>query len=157
MIFTLDTEFIDTPTCSELISLGMVSQDKRELYLEFKYTESEITPWLQNNVVSQLSGVEHHQWRFEQAAIHIMDFIGGSKADPPKIWAYYSSYDWYWFCRIFGGMMGLPEFYPHRALDFANYQQGVPDLCGPPHHALNDAKSLMIMVRMSLAMQGQNA
>jgi hypothetical protein len=144
MKYALDTEFIDTPTASECISLALVAADGRELYVEFPYSESEITPWLRQHVVPTL-GTE--KVSFQQAATLIRTFVGGSKSDAPVFWAYYAAYDWYWFCRVFGGFMGLPEHYPHRVHDFADIQQGVPTVSGPEHFALNDARSLMVAMR----------
>ena len=140
MKFALDTEFIDTPTCSALISLALVTQDGRSLYFEVEYPEAEITPWLRQNVLPHLSG---EKVSCKEAAARIRDFVGGSKLDRPEFWAYFGAHDWYWFCRIFGGMMEMPEYYPHLYKDFAHVQHGVPDLFGPAHNALNDARSLM--------------
>lgn len=139
-IISLDAEFIDTPAVSELISIGLVSADGRQVYFEFPYTESALTPWLRQNVVPLL-GAE--KVTFGHAAQVIRDFIGGSKFDPPEFWAYYGAYDWYWLSRLMGGMMLMPEHWPHLHHDFAFLQHGVPSVAGPEHHALNDALSLM--------------
>jgi hypothetical protein len=143
--FALDTEFIDTPTASECISLALVAADERELYVEFPYPESEITPWLAQHVVPMLGS---DKVSFKQAAQQIREFVGGSKFDVPEFWAYYAAYDWYWFCRVFGGFMQLPQHYPHLVRDFAYVQQGVPNVSGPEHFALNDAKSLMAAMKL---------
>jgi hypothetical protein len=144
MIYALDTEFIDAPTAAELISLALVSADGRELYIEFPYTESEISPWLREHVVPML---KDEKVSFEMGATMVRDFVGGSKFDPPEFWAYYAAHDWFWFCRLFGGMMALPRHYPHLVRDFANIQQGLPSIAGPEHHALNDARSLMAAMK----------
>jgi 3' exoribonuclease, RNase T-like len=145
MKYALDTEFIDTPTCSTLISLALVAEDERSLYLEFDYPQDEISPWLQLHVVPLLTG---KHVTFEQAARSIRRFVGGGKSDRPEFWAYYAAHDWYWFCRVFGGIMELPEHYPHLCKDFAYLQQRVPNLYGPEHHALNDALSLMAAMKL---------
>lgn len=145
MKYALDTEFIDTPTCSALISLALVAEDERSLYLEFDYPEAEISVWLRRHVVPLLIG-EHVT--FHQAAQKIREFVGGGKFDRPEFWAYYAAHDWYWFCRVFGGIMELPEHYPHLCKDFAYLQQGVPNLYGPAHNALNDARSLMAAMKL---------
>jgi hypothetical protein len=145
MKFALDTEFIDTPSASECISLALVAADGRELYVEFPYPEADITPWLRQNVVPMLGS---EKISFQQAAAQIREFVGGSKFDPPEFWAYYAAYDWYWFCRIFGGFMALPEHYPMLARDFAYIQQELPNICGPEHFALNDARSLMAAMKL---------
>jgi hypothetical protein len=142
--FALDTEFIDTPAASQCISLALVAADGRELYVEFEYPEAEITPWLRQNVVPMLG---NDKVSFKQAAARIGRFVGGSKVDAPEFWAYYAAYDWYWFCRVFGGFMELPDHYPHLVRDFAYIQQGVPRVAGPEHFALNDARSLMVAMK----------
>jgi len=145
MKFALDTEFIDTPAYSELISLALVGGDGRALYVEFKYPTEAITPWLEKHVVSQLSG---ESVSFPTAAAMIREFVGGSAYEPPEFWAYYGTYDWYWFRRVFGGMMELPDYYPRLSQEFALIQEGIPNLYGAEHHALNDARSLMHAMRL---------
>lgn len=151
MKYALDTEFIDTPTHSELISLALVSEDNRELYLEFPYTESAITPWLQDNVVVHLN-----QWKVSKAfaAKQIEHFITGNDAsDVPSFWCYYGAYDWYWFCRVFGGFLEMPPHWPHLYNEFYFVKNHVPDVSGPAHHALNDARSLMKEMVRTLTMR----
>lgn len=137
MRFAIDTEFIDTPTCSALISLAIVAEDDRELYFEFEYPQGEITPWLRQHVVPHL-GQPHVT--FPTAAKQIEPFIGHQK---PEFWCYYGAYDWYWFCRLWGGFMLMPPTWPHLFNDLAHLQQGVPPMAGAEHNALNDAKSVM--------------
>jgi hypothetical protein len=144
MKFALDTEFVDTPQYSECISLALVAEDGRDLYVEFDCPKAAITPWLQQHVVPMLSG---ETVSFRTAASMIRNFVGGSRFEQPEFWAYYAAYDWYWFCRVFGGFMELPDFYPHLVRDFAYIQQGVPNISGPEHFALNDARSLMHAMR----------
>lgn len=143
MRYAIDTEFIDTPTCSALISLALVSWDGRELYLEFDYPEPEITPWLRNNVIPHLSA---ERTGMPLASQMIREFVGGHKFDKPEFWAYFASHDWYWFCRVFGGMTEVPEFYPMIVRDFQRVGP-VPTIYGPEHHALADAKSLMSQMK----------
>lgn len=149
MIFTLDTEFIDTEEASELISLALYCEDKRELYLEFPYTEAYITPWLAKHVVPSLTGC---QVSFKAAQTLIREFVGGYKFERPEFWAYYATYDWYWLSRVMGGFMNFPEHWPMRPKEFADIQQGVPTLCRVPgereHNALTDAYSLMQALRL---------
>lgn len=148
MKYALDTEFIDTPQTSECISLALVAEDGRELYVEFPYTEAAITPWLAKNVVPLLNPDWDTKVSFAQAAQLIREFVGGSKFDPPEFWAYCAAYDWYWFSRVFGGFMELPDFYPMLCRDLAYFQQGLPNVSGPEHFALNDARSLMHAMKL---------
>jgi len=96
-----------------------------------------LTPWLQENVVPHLSG---KRTTFYDAAQELTAFV----ADPwqAEFWAYYGAYDWYWFCRLFGGMMSVPEGCPRGYHELAYYTGGVPN-AGAEHHAENDAVSTM--------------
>jgi hypothetical protein len=142
MKFALDTEFIDTPIASELISMALVSYDGRELYMEFEFTKANLTPWLRENVVPHLIG---GQISFSEAEQLVMNFVGGSRFEPPEFWGYFAAYDWYWFCRLFGGMMFMPDFYPHFCHDFVHV--GRPPKFGREHFALDDARNLMAAIR----------
>jgi len=51
-----DTEFTTAGMNSELISIGMVSENKNKLYLEFNFNKKFLTPWLKENVLTQLNG-----------------------------------------------------------------------------------------------------
>lgn len=141
MLYTLDTEFIDTPSCSALISLALVREDGAHLYFEFDYPADEITPWLKENVVPHLAGYPVER-AFARDAI--LDFVGGR----PEFWCYFGSYDWYFFCRLFGGFMQMPQHWPHIYFDLAHAWRGeVPNMAGAEHNALNDALSILAAVR----------
>lgn len=142
MKYVVDSEFIDTPECSALISLAIVREDGESLYYEFDYPESKLTPWLRENVVPHLTGCRAS---FEVAAGEIAQFIGDDK---PEFWCYFGAYDWYWFCRLFGGFMELPEHWGIVAYhDFAHIQRGVPNTGAAEHNALDDAHSLLDAMR----------
>jgi hypothetical protein len=147
MKYIIDTEFIDTPTCSALISLAIVREDGAHRYFEFDYPKSELTPWLRENVVPHLT-MPHMDppYFFEEAARKIEDFIGD---DVPEFWAYYGAYDWYWFCRLWGGFMSMPQGrWPMLYREFAMIQQGVPDVAGAEHNALNDCRSILHAMKL---------
>jgi hypothetical protein len=124
MRYAIDTEFIDTPTCSALISLGIVREDGEWRYFEFDYPKHEITHWLAENVVPQL-GQPH--MTFAEAAKEITVFVGPN----PEFWCYYGAYDWYWFCR-----------WPMLFHDYAHVRTGIQTE-GEEHNALVDARALM--------------
>jgi hypothetical protein len=77
----------------------------------------------------------------ERAATAVRAFVGRDRK--PDFWCHYGAYDWYWFCRLFGGFMQMPPHWPHRFEEFACLQQEVTAVAGAEHNALNDAKSLM--------------
>lgn len=138
MIYIIDTEFIDTPEASELISLAVLREDGESRYFEFDFPRCYLTPWLKENVVPHLTWGRIHS--FSEAAREIDAFVG---EDKPEFWCYYGAYDWYWFCRLFGGFMQMPQDWPHRFREFNDFQQGVPDVAGAEHNALNDCRSIL--------------
>lgn len=143
MKYIIDTEFIDTATCSALISLAIVREDGAHRYFEFDYPVLEITPWLSENVLPSLGKTKVS---FGVAALEIERFIGGDK---PQFWAYYGAYDWYWFCRLWGGFMSMPQpHWPMLFREFAFIQQGVPDVAGAEHNALNDCRSILHAMKL---------
>jgi hypothetical protein len=146
MKYAIDTEFIDTPTCSALISLALVSENDESLYFEFDYPEREITPWLRQNVTPHLSG---HRTTFQDAAHQIRLMIPNHRA--VQFWCYYGAYDWYWFCRLWGGFMDMPDQWPNLFHEFAYIDHRVPNVYGAEHNALNDARSLMVALKRRAA------
>jgi hypothetical protein len=143
MKYAIDTEFVDTPTCSALISLAIVAEDGRSLYFEFDFPEEELTPWLKENVLPHLIDAGFHD-QYE-AGLQIRRFIGDDVS--PEFWCYFASYDWYFFCRLFGGFMQMPKHWPQRPRELADFVNEVPNIAGAEHSALNDAVSIMAVVK----------
>lgn len=55
MRYFLDTEFIDDGKTIGLISIGIVSEDKRELYLQScEFDRKNVSSWVEENVLSHL-------------------------------------------------------------------------------------------------------
>ena len=50
-----DTEFSTAGMNSELISLGMISENNDKLYIEFNYNKRFVTSWLKENVINKLN------------------------------------------------------------------------------------------------------
>lgn len=143
MKYAIDAEFIDTPRCSALISLAVVAEDGRDCYFEFDFPQSRITPWLQKHVVPHLNGSVA---TFAEAASGITALVGEDRR--PEFWCYFGAYDWYWFCRVFGGFMKLPSSWPTPLLyrDLAQYQLGGIG-SETAHNALEDARATMRAIK----------
>jgi len=139
MRYAIDCEFIDTPSCSALISLAIVREDGASRYFEFDYPESELTPWLRENVVPHLCGP---RVAFKDAAESLAFFIDEDDGKP-EIWGYFGAYDWYWLCRLFGGLMAMPDTFPHRYRELAEQKYRKPVAAGAQHNALADARGIM--------------
>ncbi|AWV18775.1 hypothetical protein A3862_27220 [Methylobacterium sp. XJLW] len=136
-----DTEFLEDGRNIELISIGLVDEDGRSLYMETKEARdlADSTPWLRENVLPHLRGGGYTHTR-QQIAGYLQIFAGES----PEFWAYYADYDWVALCQIFGTMMGLPKGWPMFCRDL---QQAIglagrgkpPEQTSGEHDALEDA------------------
>lgn len=147
MRYFIDSEFIEWPSTIEIISLAIISEDGRELYLENSDADtSRADNWIQTNVLAHLVGGEAAVPRSEFAA-RILTFIG--EDEKPEFWAYYSDYDWVVFCWLFGRMIDLPKHFPKYCRDFKQTMDSfrikksdLPIQVETAHHALADAKWL---------------
>ena len=123
-----------------LISLALVCEDGRELYLVNSDADlTECNDWVKKNVIPQLPPKDARRevtWNGEmrgqqhttgcavwvphssiETAVRM--FVGGDPA--PEIWAYYADYDWVLFCQLFGAMVNLPQNFPMMCLDLQQY------------------------------------
>lgn len=108
MKYFLDTEFVEEPCTIDLISIGIVSEDGRELYLESNEIDlGNLNPWMVKNILPHLDGKGISRSEIKDK---ILDFLSGDTA--PEFWAYYADYDWVVFCWLFGRMIDLPEHFP---------------------------------------------
>jgi len=154
MRYFIDWEFHDDGETIEPISLGIVAEDGRELYIELLFNTERVADdeWMMANVVPHLRHVKYDgTWVCDVASSHtersacaaILDFVD----DEPEFWAYYADYDWVVTCHLFGTMMELPKTFPKICLDLQQWwiQLGKPEGVKPPdptdaHHALADAR-----------------
>ena len=137
MKFWLDLEFQEDGRTIEPISIGLVAEDGRTFYREFKeYDKTKATPWLKENVLPLLGGGVMPKESIRQ---DLVDFCG----DWPEIWGWYGAYDWVALCQIFGTMMDLPMNWPmfiREAMMYRGPRDVLPKRTTPEHHALHDAE-----------------
>jgi len=139
MRYWFDTEFIEDGRTIDLISIGIVSEDGRTLYME--NAECDLTKasgWVRKNVFPQLN------WTTTFPKIMIRNAMIQFLQQPTEIWAYYSAYDWVAFCQLWGRMIDMPGWMPKNCFDVKQLavSKGNPELpkqYTPEHHALNDA------------------
>lgn len=155
MRYWFDTEFIEDGRTIDLLSIGIVAEDGRELYLCNKEANlSRANAWVKANVFPFLpvrpvgDGVSF-EWDADPSVClavtirrNILDFIGDDK---PEFWAYYADYDWVAFCQLFGTMMDLPQGWPMYCCDIKQWCDQLGNLAlpaqeGDEHHALADAR-----------------
>lgn len=149
--YFLDTEFIEDGKTIDLISIGIVCEDDRELYLiNYDCDYSKANQWVRDNVIKNLPpkpvqqlDLEVNQiWKTKkQIAEAVLDFIKGSEyphdyltyeeklalylppQNQPQFWGEWCSYDWVVFCQLFGTMMDLPKGFPMRCNDVIQYAE----------------------------------
>lgn len=141
MKYFLDTEFIESKDHLDLISIGIVAEDGRELYLENAETEwARASQWVLDNVRPHLMGGDALAER--HVMVREIERFAGSD---PEFWGYYASWDWTALCWLMGGMMNTPNGWPMYCRDL---RQAL-DACGAAHikqpdnalhHALSDAR-----------------
>jgi hypothetical protein len=140
MKFWFDTEFIEDGKTIDLISIGIVGEDGRELYCESSECDlSRASPWVRDNVIPHLQKRGKLLTR-KQIAARLIDFCGST----PEIWAYYADYDWVALCQLFGTMMDLPKGWPMYCRDVKQLCDSLgnptlPAQTSQEHHALSDA------------------
>ena len=166
----VDSEFIDDGKTVDLISLAMVAEDGRELYLQsVEFNEQNASPWVQDNVIDHLvmcpccghqvnheNGKCRHKhcpWRTRiQIAHEVAMFCDPEKYGKPEFIGWCSGYDWVALCQLYGTMMDIPAGWPHyiKDLQFVLDVQGITDDMLPQqetglHNALADAKHIQLL------------
>lgn len=135
-----DTEFIEDGKTIDLISIGVVSEDGGQIYMENGECDlSRASPWVRENVLPHLTGPSPLVTR-QYIADVLVDFCG----DAPEFWGYYADYDWVVLCQLFGTMMDLPKGWPMYCRDVKQWADvlGNPKLPkhqGTAHNAMDDA------------------
>ena len=141
MRYWFDTEFIEDGKTIDLLSIGIVAEDGRELYLEILEADwSKASQWVKDNVLVYL-GKGPTVGR-EEAKLRVLDFVG---TDKPELWAYYADYDWVALCQLFGTMMDIPKGWPMYCRDVKQLRDDagnptLPKQSTTEHHALADAR-----------------
>ena len=143
--YFIDTEFIEDGHTIDLISIGIVAEDGRELYVESAdFDRGKANLWVREHVFPQLKGGEF-RWSRSSIKVTLLDFFDIEEYGKPELWGYYSAYDHVAFAQLFGTMMDLPPGYPMYTRDIKQWcdQLGNPPLSEQEkgeHHALLDAR-----------------
>lgn len=155
MNYFLDTEFIEYPRSIDLISIGIVAENGKELYLvNSDCNLDRASDWVVENVLKNMPEYCPKTNDFQrptatcytlrtrkQIASQVLQFIGGDK---PIFWGYFADYDWVVFCWLFGPMHRLPNGWPMYCRDIKQEidRLGVTDLPAQSdeHNALSDAR-----------------
>lgn len=161
-----DFEFIEDSKHIEPISLGMVREDERELYMVFNDFDTLAVArndWLMKNVMTSIPHVEYtshvtglgtpvkdfrltddsdHLVSKAEARRRILEFVEDIW---PEFWAWYGAYDHVALCSLFGRMVDLPTRFPMFTHDLKQLHKraGLPRMPQQPegkHNALDDAR-----------------
>ncbi len=150
MRFWYDCEFIDDGRTIDLISIGIVAEDGRELYMESADVDKgKASQWVRENVFPHLKGGEY-RWPLRSIRVTLLDFFDIEEYGEPELWGYYSAYDHVAFCQIFGTMMDLPKGYPMYTRDIKQWCDALgnprlPEQGEGEHNALADAHHNRVM------------
>src|ERR1044072_3289581 len=121
-----DWEFLETGNSVYPISVGMVREDGKELYLEFAdapWDKIMAHGWLRDNVVPLLNcysdgslvilrGTETFKNRLG-VFTKVYEFLReANEHGPLELWGWYSAYDHVCLGQLFGAMVNLPSFVP---------------------------------------------
>jgi len=150
MKYFFDTEFHETDEGDcQLISLGMVCEDGRELYIEIEFDEhavrSDPRPWVAQNVLPHLIHPPRDRLSREGARDAVAAFVRPTMAIPrpadgrPEFWGYFVSTDWTLLYRLWGRMVDLPPYMPHHPWCLQQWWRmlGSPDIRPSKPHAHN--------------------
>lgn len=146
MRFFYDTEFLERGPEHPLvlISLGVVAEDGRELYLLNRdFDPTLVNAFVRENVLPLLPPGTDPAWRSRgEIAAELRAFVG---EEAPEWWGYCAAYDHVLLCQLFGDMDGLPAGWPYFTHELAQLLEasGSPELPArgdDAHHALADAR-----------------
>jgi len=154
MKYWYDTEFYEDGQRINLISIGIVAEDGRELYAENADFGWDIVPpdhWIRENVRPHLQGIAA-QYIKSDIAKYVKEFICNNPNDwsPNQLYGYYSAYDHVVLAQLFGRMVDMPKGMPWFTFDLKQMIESDPHRLGnasdavkqdgTEHHALEDAR-----------------
>lgn len=156
MKYFIDTEFIEDGKTIDLISIGIVTEDGRDLYLENSEADwSKANEWVEQNVLPHCLSYEPRMNGYFRNSRHsisrvaiakaLVEFCDPEKHGKPEFWGYYSAYDHVVLCQLFGTMMDLPKGWPMYTRDIKQLCDSLgnpklPEQGKGEHHALADAR-----------------
>src|SRR5262249_42150893 len=86
-----DFEFIEDGVTIDVISIGMVAEDGRELYMESgEVNLSLASDWVKQNVIPHLTGAIY---TLDEIASAVLLFCNPRLYGLPEFWGYFSAYD----------------------------------------------------------------
>ncbi|MEU3099647.1 3'-5' exoribonuclease [Streptomyces sp. NPDC006967] len=163
-----DTEFLDDGRTIDLISIGMVAEDGRELYAvssQFDQGAVRRNGWLMANVWPSLPILKNPPGQRGTDRIDVTDPDVHPRAQiarmvehfildtpDPQLWAYYSAYDHVALAQLWGPMINLPAGIPMQSDDIVTLAKlagltpaDLPKQADGHHNAIADARHNRVM------------
>ena len=151
MRYFLDTEYIETERAVDLVSIGVVAEDGRELYaISTEFDPAPANDFVRTVVFPALEPRDHPAWMTRDAIRRrLRDFVAD---DIPSFCCWGgAAYDWWATVQLFPLPERVPDGWKYSAYDVMQLaeQAGMatdpidPQLPAPPpdaHHALVDAR-----------------
>lgn len=123
----LDTEFTGLHQNTDLISIGLISEDNRSFYAEFNDFPLIKDEWIKENVIENLRFNLENEYieiysdlqiwtdnysidlkqNIKKIAFELKLWL--NQFESVEIWSDCLAYDWVLFCELFGGAMNIPE------------------------------------------------
>lgn len=154
MRYWYDTEFYESGNGYPIswISIGIVAEDGRNLYLENAGFDWSVVP-VNHFIVHH---VKPHLWDLSLTSVHtptaadkLRRFITKDGTEfNNELWAYYGAYDHVVLAQLFGRMVDMPDGVPWFTRDvkqelerLRTFDKSIelPKQSSKEHHALNDA------------------
>lgn len=160
-----DAEFLEDGCTIDLISIGMIAEDGRELYCinrNAPWDRIRSHEWLMTNVAPALPRLDDpevtsrgtwmlddgHRDVYPQFVISELVHCFIRDTPDPELWAWYAAFDHVALAQLFGPMSDLPAGIPTWTNDLRQeaWRLGdppLPEQADGEHHALADARHNM--------------
>ncbi|MFF0864198.1 3'-5' exoribonuclease domain-containing protein [Nonomuraea sp. NPDC003560] len=180
-----DTEFLEDGRTIDLISIGMVAEDGRELYAinrDMPHKRIAKHDWLRANVVPSLPRIHGDRRHYvsarrnplaldfdhpammsrERIAAEVEHFIVSTP--DVELWAWYGAYDHVALAWLFGPMSNLPSGIPMWTNDLRQEVarlglsgEDMPEQADGHHNALADARHNRVIAELLASQQSGEA
>lgn len=142
-----DTEFTGLQQDTDLMSIGLVSENGLEFYAELNdYRKDKVNDWIKANVENNFTG--KNVMSMPDLRVALTDWLG--MFDNVEMWSDCLAYDWVLFCEIWFGAFNVPQniyYIPFDLSTLLKIKGFDPDvnreefvgMKGPKHNALHDA------------------
>lgn len=114
-----DAEFTGLKQNADLISIGFVSENDEELYIQcYGYDVKKADKWVKENVIARLSSTN---WYLkDEATRYISNYLKNIAGDGKVLMiSDCLAYDWVLFNELFGGALKIPDYIYYIPMDLS--------------------------------------